>query len=407
MKKTLTAFILFIILSTPAMAENLSLGTIFELTGQDAATAQEAMNGALLAVKKYNNSDRRYTITLETTSTSGSPENVLKTVEELRRKADITAVTGLISDDAALEAAPDLQAAELPFLCTGAQADNLAQSVGDNIFTLAVPDIRIGQLLAEFATNTIQTANIVLIRSDMSDSCARQADSFARRFKQNNGKIMAELRITEPDEDLHFIVEKLQSLTPPPPSNNTVVDEGIEASNFSDSGAAIITEERAAEPAPQIVETVVVIAPAQISIAILDMLRDKNQIYRVMGGSSFDSVSMRKSISNWPDTVFYTSQADLTAEDELVQDFVKTYTEFFGSAPQSGYSALGFDSIMLLADTADRHGNTIEAIRSGLPAINNFSGVSGKISFQGRSAHKPLYIMQAQSGQISLAAGLD
>ncbi|WP_432737279.1 ABC transporter substrate-binding protein [Maridesulfovibrio sp. FT414] len=407
MKKLLTILLVLLYLASNASAETIEIGTVFELSGKDKATAQEAMNGAILAVQKLNGAASGLTVKLDTQSTSAIPEDIMKSVGAFGQNPNLQAVTGLISDDAALTAAPALQAAGVPFLCTGAQADGLAQSVGDYVFTLAVPDIRVGQLLADFAANTIQTDHIAVIRSDLSDSCARQADSFVRRYKQNGGTIMAEMRITESNANLNFITDKLQELVPPPPSNSTKVEDEVGVSNFVDSGASIITEAREAVPAPPQVESLIIFAPPEPATQILGQLKQKNTVYRIIAGSSFDTVPMQKTIKEWPDTVFYAAQASLTREDTLVQTFVKAYTDLFGSAPVTGYSALGFDSIMLLAETAKQHGAGKNEIRSGLPEIQNFASVSGQISFQGRAAHKPLYIIQSISGQISLAAGLD
>ncbi len=407
MKKLFVAIISSLLLCSFARADSFVLGTIFELSGADQATAQEAMNGALLAVKKINQSRQENLLKLEMQSTSGTPENIISTIETLKKKPKISAITGIITDDAALTAAPALQANNLPFLCTGAQVDGLAQSVGDNIFTLAIPDIRIGQLLAEFSTNTIQTDHIAVIRSDLNDSCARQADSYIRRFKQNGGQIMAEMNVDAPDADLSFIVEKIKSLAPAPQTNRTAAEEGVEVSSFGDSGSSIITEKRPETPEQPQLETIVIFAPPEIATKAMNLLQSNGLIYRIIGGTGFDRVPMHKTVSKWPATVFYAAQASLTREDMLVQDFIKDYSDFFGSAPRSGYSALGFDAVMLLSDTVDKNGASADAIRLGLSSIENFTGVSGRISFQNRAAHKRLYIEQVQSGTASLVAEMD
>lgn len=407
MKTLLSAFAIFFCLSTVSPAAPLSLGAIFELKGSNSETAQEAMNGALLAIKKINEANPQTPVKIKLESTDENPETTLKAVSRLKSQKSISAVTGIINTDAALTTAPALQAANIPFLCTGAQVDGMAESIGPDIFTLAVPDIRIGQILAEFATGTLQTENIVLIRSDLSDSTARQADSFARRFKQNNGNIMAEMRITEKNADLSFIVKKIKELTPPPPTNNTIVNEETGAENYDETGAVIITQKRDDPPAQTEIEAVVIFAPQNISSKILETFKAQDITYQLIGGTSFDTVSMLQTITDWTGTIFYASQASLNRENKLVGSFMKAYTELFGSKPVTGYAALGFDSVMLLTSTAEKYGTSPESIRNGLKSITDFEGVSGKISFKGRSAHKALYIIETQSGQSSLAAEIE
>ncbi|WP_415714549.1 ABC transporter substrate-binding protein [Maridesulfovibrio sp.] len=402
-----TALLAFICcMNSPAFADEIVLGTIFEIKDSQAPTAQEALNGALLAVKKINESSDQNKIKLEVESVSGETIDVLKGVDNLSRSKGIIAATGIISENNALTAAPAFQAANLPFLCSGAQVDSLPH-IGTNVFTLAVPDIRTGQLLAEFAGGSMLVNNIMLIRSDLSDSTARQADSFRRRFKQNGGNIMAEMRITEQDPDLSFVSRKLKELTPPENTNSTVLDDTVGVSDFVDSAADITIQKRDAEPARPQVDGIVVFAPARIASKLLNQLQQDQQIFPVLGGTSFDSIAMQESMKEYPATVFYASQASMDREAPLVRSFVESYKALFGQTPQTGYAALGFDSIMLLAAATQKQPSTSETIRNGLGQIKNFDGVSGKISFQGRSAEKPLYIMQVKGKQKLMATMLE
>ena len=404
--KILALLLSFVCLaSSPALAVEMVLGTIFELKDSQAPTAQEALNGALLAVKRINESGGQLKIRLEVESISGDTTGVLTGVDNLSKDNGIIAATGLISEDAAMAATPAFQAANLPFLCSGAQADSLSHT-GSNIFTLAVPDIRTGQLLAEFAGNTLQIDNIMLIRSDLSDSTARQADSFARRFKQNGGKIMAEIHITEPNQDVSFISRKLKELAPAQNTNSTVVDDSVEASDFDDSAAGITIQNREAEPQKPQVEEVVIFTPPNIAVKLLEQLKQSQQTYSILGGTSFDFVSLQKTMLEYPATIYHAAQASMDRETPLVHSFVESYKNLFGTSPQTGYAGLGFDSIMLLA-AAGKTTSTSTAIRKGLINIKDFEGVCGKISFQGRSAYKPLYIIQIESGQKSMATALD
>lgn len=405
--RILTALLMvFCLIISPSQAGEIVLGTIFGLKGSQAPTAQEALNGALLAVQRINQSTNEMKVRLEVESFTGETTGILEAADRLAKSKGIIAATGIIDDNAALTAGPAFQAAQLPFLCTGAQADSLSHT-GSDIFTLAVPDIRTGQLLAEFAINTLQKKHIMLIRSDLADSTARQADSFARRFKQHNGKIMTEMRITEEKSDLTLINKVLQELAPPQTSNSTIIDENVGATNYDGEAVGIATQKRETTPAKPQVEAVAVFAPPLIAQKIIKQLKTGQQTYTIIGGTSFDTVPMQASFKGYQSTIYFAAQAAMDLEGELVRSFVSSYKGLFGSVPQTGYAALGFDSIMLLAATAEKHGTTATAIRAGLPQIKDFEGVSGKITFQGNGAEKPLYIIQIQSGQKSLATALE
>ncbi|WP_027722155.1 ABC transporter substrate-binding protein [Maridesulfovibrio zosterae] len=402
MTKILSAISMFLLLCTSSFADQLVLGTIFETKGDIAPTAQEAMNGAVLAVKKINASSGKIKIDLKTEAITSGPEDVLKAVDKFSVLKSISAVSGILSSDPALSAAPALQANGLPFLCTGAEVAELS-SVGPKIFTLAVPGKRIGQIIARYTGNTLQIGNIILISSDLSDTDARQAESFAKYFRQNNGNIMAEMRITENDADLSFIVKKINQLTPPPPENNTVTNEETGTGTAGGAEADIIIQKRDPAPAQPEIEAIVIFTPPRISLKLLELFNENSITYQIIGGTSFDRISMQQSIKNWPGILFYAAQASLQREDQLVQEFVQDYKNLFGNKPSTGNAALGFDSIMLLAEAAQKEGSQPAEIIKGLSGIDNFYGVSGKISFQDRSAHKPLYIIKAHAGKTSLA----
>ncbi|WP_320174968.1 ABC transporter substrate-binding protein [Maridesulfovibrio sp.] len=400
--KIFVLLLAIICMPVPLHAGEIVLGAMFGLRGSQAPTAQEALNGALLAVQKINKSKSDIKIRIEVETSTGETTGILDGANKLAQSKGIVAATGIIDDNAALTAGPAFQAVQLPFLCTGAQADALSH-MGSNIFSLAVPDIKTGQLLAEFTSNTMQVSNIMLIRSDLADSTARQADSYARRFKRNGGKIMAEIRITELDPDLSFISTKLQELTPPQPTNSTVINDTVGVNDFVDSAAGITIQKRETDPAKPQVETVVIFAPANIAAKILGQLQQSGQTYSILGGTSFDTVPMQQPMQDYPSTVYFAAQAAMDSEAPLVRSFVESYKGLFGNPPRTGYAALGFDSIMLLAATAQNHGTTATAVRNGLVQIKDFEGVSGKISFQGNGAEKPLYVMQFESGQKSMA----
>jgi len=65
-------------------------------------------------------------------------------------------------------------------------------------------------------------------------------------------------------------------------------------------------------------------------------------------------------------------------------------------------AALGFDSVMILADAIKRAGSTDGAkIRDALAATRDFDGVTGKTSInEKRDATKPAVILQVKDGRF-------
>jgi branched-chain amino acid transport system substrate-binding protein len=88
-----------------------------------------------------------------------------------------------------------------------------------------------------------------------------------------------------------------------------------------------------------------------------------------------------------------------------VQQFVTTYKRRFGRVPDS-LAALGYDSMMLIADAAER-GHAIPratlaeertALRDALAQTTGFQGVAGKIAMDAdRNARKPAVVLRIDS----------
>ncbi len=404
MKILILTLAFLISFSSAGSAEELILGGLFQVKGENSLTAQEAMNGAILAVKKFNDASHDLKIKIDLESPTDDQREVIEAVNELTSTTGISAATGVISSETALTAGPAFQAAQLPFLCTGAEIDGLTGPETSNVFTLAVPDGVIGKHLAKYTYATVEAENIFLIRSTMSDAIAGQAESFARNYKKLGGTVLKQLEITTKDSDLSFIIKAIEALAPLPESDSKTTTKEMGATNFIDEGAVFITQNRTSPPEIQEIEAIVILASTKVSAELLSLMKEKKINYNIVGGTSFDAVTMVKPIESWPGNIVYASQASLTRPDKLVTLFVKAYTEMFGTKPLTGYSALGFDSISLLAHAAGKTGNKSANIRANLSATKNFQGVSGNISFAGRSAQKPLYIIQSDSGKLSLAA---
>jgi branched-chain amino acid transport system substrate-binding protein len=66
-------------------------------------------------------------------------------------------------------------------------------------------------------------------------------------------------------------------------------------------------------------------------------------------------------------------------------------------------AALGYDSLMILADAMKRAGTTAgPAVRDALAATKDFPGITGHITIDtGRNASKPAVIVEVKNGQYN------
>jgi branched-chain amino acid transport system substrate-binding protein len=80
---------------------------------------------------------------------------------------------------------------------------------------------------------------------------------------------------------------------------------------------------------------------------------------------------------------------------------VERFSKRWGKAP-TGVSALGYDTLMLIADAIRRAGGTEpKSIRAALAATTAFEGVTGRIAIDAdRNARKPASIVRVEGGRF-------
>jgi branched-chain amino acid transport system substrate-binding protein len=86
---------------------------------------------------------------------------------------------------------------------------------------------------------------------------------------------------------------------------------------------------------------------------------------------------------------------------EKSHKFVEAYKKVYGSAPDA-MAALGYDSMLILADAIKRAGSTTGAkVRDALAATKDFDAVTGKITIdQNRDASKAAVIIKVENGKF-------
>ncbi len=84
------------------------------------------------------------------------------------------------------------------------------------------------------------------------------------------------------------------------------------------------------------------------------------------------------------------------------KNFSKKYNEMFSSSP-SYYAALAYDNISILFHAIEMAGSThVDSIKKSLYKINNFEGVTGRLSFdQNGDVKKPVILKTVKNGQFT------
>ena len=98
---------------------------------------------------------------------------------------------------------------------------------------------------------------------------------------------------------------------------------------------------------------------------------------------------------------YYSTHFSATDTRPKVQNFVQSFKTKFGETPDS-MAALGYDSVLVLADAIKRAGSTDgPKIRDALAQTKDVDGVTGKTTLDAqRNAPKPAVIITIKNGKF-------
>ena len=110
----------------------------------------------------------------------------------------------------------------------------------------------------------------------------------------------------------------------------------------------------------------------------------------IVSGDGFDTPLVAEVAGAQAYDVFISTHCSFTNEAENVQNFVKAYTDAYGTAPENAFAALGYDAMDLIGKALESVEDPTDtaAIKDAIEATSGFQGITGTISYTAES-HKP------------------
>jgi branched-chain amino acid transport system substrate-binding protein len=134
--------------------------------------------------------------------------------------------------------------------------------------------------------------------------------------------------------------------------------------------------------------------------AMIEALRMAGIQTPVFGGDSFDSPELRREGMG---RIVFSTHALLDEGSPSTGEFVRAYRAEYGYPPENAFSALGYDTVNLLADAINRAGSVDpKAILEALENTSGFRGVTGEVSYQNgsRIPNKDVTMILMTDGRI-------
>lgn len=359
--------ILLMTFSSPAFADSntIKVGVLYNLTGDMAAIDQPGLHGMELAKEIINERGGILgkKLSLVVSDCRSNIDSTLMASQILAGQKDMTAVVGLNDTDYVMTAAPAVTAKDIVFITAGATMQNLPYMYGKYFFMAAFGDNMQARAVAKFAKRRLNSENCFVATDISTEFTKTLSKYFKRRYRKYGGKIIDEVWYNTGAEEY-----------PMPDSN---------------------------EPNPDVlfISSIPPDVPGYVT-----QLRKAGNNQPIVSGDGFDTPGLKKVPEEYAHDIYFATHVALDNPDPMVQEFVENFERMFGEQPASGFAALGYDTIMLLAQAIEKAASADpEAVRKALTSTSDFKGITGKISYpEGiRVPMKTVDIVRYSDGKLS------
>ncbi len=360
--------------SNASQSGAITIAGLYNISGAMSSLDQPAQNGALLAVKEINDNGgingRQIRFVIRDGKTD--PATVQQVTSDVLNQEHPVAIAGFGDTDSVLASAPLAQKAGIPFITDGATSPHLPGTIGNMMFLACFGDNVQAAAGAEFMYNNLKARKIAIIYDKGTEYTRLLAGYFKDRWTQlaSNASVLSEDTYQFKDTDYSVQIAHVQHLPTAP-------------------------------------DALYIAAMPDDITTILKQLRAAHIMLPVIGGDGYDTPDLL-TIGNASDNVYYSTHALVGSpqSSDALKKFAARYKTAYNQ-DASAFSALGYDTIMLLADAIKRAGSSDPAaIQKALAQTTNFPGLTGSISFTADShvPQKDVTILAVKGSQITLGA---
>jgi branched-chain amino acid transport system substrate-binding protein len=357
----------FTILSSAAMAEDITIGLATAQTGGLAFADQPSLIGFKIAVDEINAKGGlggKYMITLDVKDTGSDIAATVQAAQELVA-AGVQILITPCDADPSIAAGQISQAAQIPTLTFCGTTPTITGAVGDYMFGTYPADNAQAALLADYAVDQgYKTAYIV--KSPDSAYTLRLPEYFAQVFTDLGGTLAGEGSYTLGQADFSAEVTKIAAMSPQP--------DVIMTSAYEPDFPTFIKALRGAG----------VTAP-------------------VLGSDGIDSPTIT-GLGEIADGIVHTT-AGYPSEGSRLGDFYAAFEASTGARPETVYVATGYE-IPYILDAAVTAAGSVEgpALRDALAGLNDVEVLTGKVTYAGtnRMPSRDITLVKIMGGARTL-----
>lgn len=291
--------------------------------------------------------------------------NLIEAVEKAEKVAadpQIPAVVGANISKMSLVIAPVFQKAKIPMI-TPISTNPMVTETGDYIFRACFIDPFQGQVMANFAINTLNAKTAVILTKTNSLFSKGLSSVFNNAFSKK-GRVIWVGNYLSTDADFREMLTKLKELNP---------DVVFVPGHGKDVGF------------------------------ILKQSYDLKIKSIFLGGDGWGKGALGIAGAEAAEGHFFVNHWHVNVDTQLSKTFRLAYRNKFGDHQIAASAALSYDAVMLIAEAMKSTGSMNRSdIRNAIAKTDRFAGVTGKYTFdkQGDPVDKDAVILGYKNGEI-------
>jgi branched-chain amino acid transport system substrate-binding protein len=341
----------------------IKIGYFGDLSGPTYNFGQSAQNGVLMAAAQINQdggiNGRRIDVVLE--DDRGSPEEAArKTAKLIDQDKVVAIIAGGVSGNSRA-AAPKAQSSRIP-LISPSSTDPAVTQAGDYIFRTCFVDSFQGEVMANFAANTLKARKAAILFDFNSPYGRGLTEFFELSFRKLGGEIV-KLSYTQGDADFKGQLSSIKAAEP----------DVIYIPGYYGEVARIAKQARA--------------------LGLEQPL---------LGGDGWDAPELWQLGGDALNGSYITTHYSVDDPSPGIQTFVQDYKLRYQNLVPDAHAALAYDATRLLFAAIKRAGTTDRVqLREALAQTKDFDGVTGLISIDAqRNAVKPAVVLKLQDASF-------
>ncbi|MFZ5427911.1 MAG: ABC transporter substrate-binding protein [Thermodesulfobacteriota bacterium] len=351
--------------------EPVVVGVLYNLTGAMASIDVPGLEGMKLAAARVNAEGGLLgrPLRLEVRDCASDVERCRTAARELADMG-VVAMAGLNDSDYALVAGETSVMAGIPFVTAGATLPTLPRLLGPNFFMACFGDDAQAKAVAKFALRHMGVESMLVMTNRDHAFTTALSGYFVRRYRERGGEIPFRASFSQ---------------TSPP------AIAGDAAACLKNGGC----------------RGVFVAGMPGDAVDSVRALRAARYAGPVFSGDGFDTGLLSGlNAEEASPGIFFSTHVAYDSPRPEVKRFVGEWTAVHGAPPSSGFAALGYDALGLVARAVKASGSTGGApVRRALAATRGYQGATGEIGYPQPLAPplKTVFVMRYDGSGRALA----